>query len=151
MQTTAAIGEKLFEETARLTGIKEYGVSWDEFVAGNAAIPPQGARFDIAFEGTLTGDRINGSLTGLDFLTVRADGRFELNIYITITTDDGATISFEETGTLIPLDGAPAELYMNMRFSTAHEQYEWLNKLPAWGRGTVDMATGEIAVTAFTG
>jgi len=149
MNAVIDTGEKLFHETGHLTGISDFGVDWQALLEGEVALPPQGARFDISFEGALEGDRIRGKFTGVDYLVVRSDGYFELNLFVTITTDDGATIAMHETGTLIRKEDGPAELYLNMLFSTAHEKYVWLNTTPAWGRGTVDQATGEIDVTAY--
>ncbi len=149
MPATTEIGERLFHETGRLTGISEFGVSWENLLKGEATLPPQGARFDITIEGRLEGERVTGKLTGIDYLVVRPDGYFDLNLYVTITTDDGATIAMHETGTLIRREDGPAELFLNMRLSTAHKKYDWLNATPVWGRGTVDPATGEIDVTAF--
>jgi hypothetical protein len=149
MQTLTEKSQKLFDETAQLTGITEYGVSWEQLTSGQAEIPPQGARFDITFEGKIIGERLNGSIKGIDYLTVRADGRFDMNIQATITTDDGATIAFHESGVVAPQQDAPAELYLNMQFNTAHDQYLWLNGLQAWGRGTVDQSTGSIQVTSL--
>jgi hypothetical protein len=148
MQVAEQVGRMLFEETAQLTGMTEYGVSWNDLVAGEARVPLQGARFDIKFEGNVVGDRLNGSIAGVDYLTVRADGCFEMDIKATITTDDGAVISFHENGVVTPSEG-PAELRLNMRFSTAHENYTWINQIQAWGRGTVDQDSGRVAVTAF--
>lgn len=149
MQTITERSQKLFEETAQLTGILEYGVSWEQLIGGQIEIPSQGARFDITFEGKLSGERLNGSIKGVDYLTVRADGRFDMNIQATITTDDGARIAFHESGVVSPQAEGPAELYLNMEFNTAHEQYTWLNGLQAWGRGTADQGSGEVKVTSF--
>lgn len=148
MQVAKATGSVIFEETAQLTDILEYGIDWKELVAGNANLPPQGARFDISFEGDVTGERIKGKIRGVDYLTVRADGRFDMNIFATITTDDGATIAFHETGLLTPRGDGLVDLRLDMTFTTAHEQYAWLNKQQAWGWGTADQTTGIVKVTA---
>ncbi len=150
MQSAEKTKTALFTETFELTSITEFGVSWEKLSKGELAPPPQGARFDLAFTGNLTGDRINGTLTGIDFANIRADGRFELNIQVTITTDDGASISLQEDGVLIPSPDGPAQLFLNMKFNTGHEKYTWLNGLQVWGRGEVDQVTGKGTVSAFT-
>ena len=58
--------QHLFDEEAYLTDITEYGVSWESLVKGKQLPPPQGARFDIAFEGKIFGDKINGKVKGVD-------------------------------------------------------------------------------------
>jgi hypothetical protein len=149
MLTEVDTKQVLFEENVRLVGVTEFGVSWDELVKGEAILPPSGARFDIAFEAELKGKRINGTLKGIDFLTVRADYRFDMSIHATITTDDGVKIAFEENGVLTPREDGSAELRLNMRFTTAHEKYAWLNKIQGWGLGTIDRSSGQGRVTAF--
>lgn len=150
MQTTADVGTKLFDESIQLTSISEFGFGWTELQNGSVAIPPQGARFELAFEGTLEGERMKGTIEGVDYLNVRTDGPFELNIFATITTNDGVRIAFDETGVLSPGPEGINELYLNMKFTTGDERYSWLNKVQAWGRGSVDFASGKARVTAFT-
>lgn len=140
----------LFKETGNLTEIKEYGVSWDELTTGKVAPPTHGARFDIAFEGKLEGD-ISGTLTGVDYLEVRSDGRFMLNIYVEITTDDDERISLEEDGIVVPAGEGIADMQLNMKFSTNSQKYAWLNTMQVWGLGKVDMNSGKFTVEAFTG
>jgi hypothetical protein len=147
------VEEHLFDETVHLTGITEFGVSWQDLTTGKVAPPPQGARFVIYFEGTLEGPRIKGKLSGVDFLTVRADGRFILDLHLTITTEDGENIYAHEDGILIPPqdDSRIAGLKLNMHLSTASPQYSWVNQLQVWARGTVDWNTGEVQVRAYAG
>lgn len=136
-----AISKKtLFEEEVGLTGIEEFGFSWTDFISGKP-IPPEGARFDIAFAGRITGERIQGSVTGVDYLEVRGDGKLQLNLQATITTHDGERIKLTETG--INDNG---ELRLNMHFHTASERYHWLNKLQVWGVGNVDFGSGRVNI-----
>lgn len=146
---TLAQLELLFEEEVYLTSISEFGISWDDFSSGNAPIPHEGARFDLSFEGQLEGPDIRGKISGIDFLEVRADGRFMLNIYATIITDDGFRIALYEDGVLTPVEGSFAELRLNLKFTTAHEKYQWLNKRQVWALGKVNMETGKVNVKAF--
>jgi len=142
--------ELLFEEEVSLTGITEYGISWDDMISGKAKVPLQGARFDIAFEGKISGENLNGLIKGVDYLEVQADGNFILNIYASIITDDGEMISLKEDGILSPSDNGSAKLNLNMRFSSAFPQYSWLNKKQVWGIGDVNMQRGEVTVKGFT-
>lgn len=48
---TIEVGELLYEYTVKLTGMTEYGVSFASVMAGTTAPPPEGARFDVPFEG----------------------------------------------------------------------------------------------------
>lgn len=140
----------LFDETVQLTGIIEYGISWVRLTEGKAALPPEGAHFDISFEGTLAGKNLNGKIRGTDYLEVRADGRFILNIQATIITNDGESIALHEDGILTPSEsGKEADLFLNMKFTTHAEKYRWLNKTNVWGIGKVDMGKGKVQVSAF--
>ena len=53
--STIEVGELLYEYTVKITGMTEYGVSLESLMAGEVAPPPEGARFDVAFEGTSKG------------------------------------------------------------------------------------------------
>ena len=53
--STIEVGELLYEVTFKITGITEYGVSFESLMAGEVAPPPEGARFDVAFEGASSG------------------------------------------------------------------------------------------------
>lgn len=158
METVTATAKKaneimtLFEEQVQLTGIKEFGLNWDHMIQGKAGIPPEGARFDISFEGDLKGPKIEGRIKGIDYLTVRADGRYMLRIYATVITHDGESIALEEEGILIPdwEDPAMASLQFNMKFTTAVPKYAWLNNLPVWATGNIDRVTGSVYIRAFT-
>ncbi|MFO7446123.1 MAG: DUF3237 family protein [Ignavibacteriaceae bacterium] len=140
----------IFDETVHQTTITEYGFSWKTFTSGNIQPPLQGARFDIAFEGNITGENINGVIKGVDFLEVRADGKFMLNIQATIITSDGESIALNESGVLTPDPAGYAKLHLNMNFSTASPRYEWLNKKQVWGIGEVNMFTGIITVKGYS-
>ncbi|NIV03683.1 MAG: DUF3237 family protein, partial [Calditrichae bacterium] len=88
---------------------------------------------------------------GADFLTVRADGRFVLDLRLTIKTDGGVNIYAHENGILIPPqdENRIAQLRLNMQLSTASPQYFWVNQLQVWARGTVDWNSGEVRVRAY--
>ena len=92
-----------------ITGVTDYGTSMADLLAGNVAPPAQGARLDIAFGGNSTGV-LSGTMTGIDYANVRADGRFELNIQAVIETPDGARIAYQATGVSVPGKGGIAQI-----------------------------------------
>jgi hypothetical protein len=57
------IGEKIYEYDLDITGVADFGVSLQAIAAGEVTVPPQGARFDIAFDGRGKG-RISGECAG---------------------------------------------------------------------------------------
>src|SRR3979411_2944646 len=87
-QNTSMRGEKIYEYEFDLTGVTDYGVSMDAILAGKESVPLQGARFDLAIEGRGKG-RLSGRARGVDYLRMRADGRIDLDLHLTIETDDG--------------------------------------------------------------
>ena len=150
-QVSIPVEAHLFDEAVHLTGLTEYGVSWEELTTGQALLPAQGARFDIAFEGTFEGPKLNGTISGVDYLTVRADGRFQLNLQAVLTTDDGEKIAVYEDGILIPPqdDSMIAQIRLNLEFNASSPKYAWMNQIQGWGRGAVDWNTGQVEVQVY--
>ncbi|MFO7524295.1 MAG: DUF3237 family protein [Ignavibacteriaceae bacterium] len=140
---------KVFDEEINLTGVTEYGISWENLLNRSVSIPPQGARFDLAFEGQIFGDIINGTIKGTDHLEVRADGKFILNIYATFITEDGEIIAVKESGVSTPNVNGTAVLHLIMEFFTVSQKYEWINKKVVWSVGVVDMIAGKVKVTGY--
>jgi hypothetical protein len=144
------VGELLYEYTVKLTGITEYGVSFESLMAGDTAPPPEGARFDVVFEGESTGPKLKGSVTGVDYLQIRADGRFELHIHGEITTDDGTRIALFANGVAAPREGSSiADLRENVTLSTSSKDFAWVNPLQIWAIGTVDLAEQVVRIKGY--
>lgn len=144
------VGELLYEATVDLTEVVEYGVSFGAVLAGNIVVPPAGARFDIGFRGSLRGPRLRGTVEGIDYLHMRADGRAQLHIHAKITTEDGQAIAFSADGVALPQEGTTVfQLRENVSFITASPDYAWLNQLQGWGLGTVDPGKGVVNVKAY--
>ena len=101
------------------------------------------------FEGTMTG-KLSGSISGTDYLLVRADGRTELHIHGTLTTESGANISLSAGGAGTPREDGHIELHEHVTMSTAHPEYDWVNQLAVWAVGLVNPAAGEIRVTGYS-
>ena len=141
----------LFDEQVHLTGVVEYGIGWADLLQGKSAVPPEGARFDMSFEGELQGDLLSGKVKGMDYLEVRPDGRFMLTIYATIVTQDGETIALYEEGVMDPKPGEPmGNLALNLKFTTHSPKYSWLNKTNGWGLAQVNFREGSVSVSSFT-
>jgi hypothetical protein len=143
-------GELLYEYSVNITGITEYGLSFEEFMGGGT-LPPEGARFDVYFEGDSTGPKLSGHVKGIDYLRVRADGRFELNIRAEITTPEGSKISLEAGGVCYPQPDSPiAELRENVTLFTCAKDYLWVNPLQIWATGTVNLAEGVVSLKGYS-
>jgi hypothetical protein len=142
-------GEKIYEYDLDITGVTDYGVSLESILAGKEKVPPQGARFDVAFEGNATG-RLAGRVRGVDYLRMRADGRICLDIRVTIETSDGSRIGLSADGVAVLRPGEPiADLCENVTLTTAAVGYAWVNTHQIWGAGSVNLATGKIHIDAY--
>jgi len=117
---------------------------------GTVVPPPEGARFDVPFEGESVGPKLRGKVTGIDYLRIRADGRFELHIHAEITTDDGQKISLHADGVALSVQGSPiAGLRENVTLFTSSKAYSWVNALEIWGTGTVDLAEQVVRIKGY--
>ena len=85
------------------------------------------------------GDRLRGKVLsgGGDWVVKRADGVLELDLRITLQTDDGVLIHMTFEG--IRDDGASGAPYFRTlpRFETADAKYSFLNRLLAVGTGEI--------------
>ncbi len=149
--STIEVGELLYEYTLKITGMTEYGVSLGSLMAGEVVPPPEGARFDVAFEGAASGPKLKGKVSGVDYLRLRADGRFELHIHAEITADNGLKIALQADGVALPRTGSSiADLRENVTLFTSSREYTWVNALQVWGIGTVDLAEQVIQVKGYS-
>jgi hypothetical protein len=142
-------GEKIYEYELDVTGLTDYGVTLQAILSGQASVPPQGARIDVAFEGHATG-RLTGRVRGIDYVRIRTDGRFDLDIRAIVETQDGHRIALSADGVGVPRAAEPvADLRENVSLTTAAENYGWVNKRQVWGVGTVNFAAGKIHIDAY--
>jgi hypothetical protein len=101
---------------------------------------PHGIRVTFPITGgSFEGDRLRGKVLagGDDWALRRPDGVVELDLRITLETDDGALIHMTFEG--LRDDGAPGGSYFRTlpRFETAEGRYAFLNRLLAVGAGEI--------------
>ena len=141
--------EKIFEYDLDITSVTEYGVNMEAILSGQAGVPLQGAQFDVTLAGPIKG-RVTGTMRGVDYLRVRADGHRELDLRATIETEDGSRIAFSADGVATPREGEPiVDLAVKIDLSTAAAAYAWVNARPVWGAGYANLATGKIHIDAY--
>ena len=146
---TNLTGELIYSYDLDITGTTDFGVSLPDILGGKVKIPPQGARFDVAFAGRATG-RLSGAVLGVDYLRMRADGRIDLDIRATLETDDGCRIALSADGVALAHRGNPeVALRENVSLTAAAEKYAWVNARQIWGVGTVNLATGKIHIDGW--
>lgn len=144
-------GELIYEAEIQITGIVEYGVSMEALSSGEFEPPPEGARFDQPFIGSIQGPKLKGKISGTDYIYVRADGRFELHIHAAINTDDGHNISFATSGLSHYQDGAQeTQLRATVSLFSSSPTYRWVNFLQVWAMGSLDIETGKAVIKAYS-
>ena len=143
-------GEPIYEYTVQFTQVVEYGASANAVLSGQSPPPAEGARFDVHFEGPITGSKVKGTVKGVDYLHIRADGRVQLDIHAEITTEDGGKIALAADGVGIPEEGSPIfQLRENVTLTTNHAEHSWVNPIQVWGVGTVDVSKGEVRIKGY--
>ncbi len=106
----------------------------------NGGAGPRGTRVTYPITGgSFEGDRLRGKVLpgGGDWTLLRGDGVLELDLRITLASDDGALIYMTFEG--IRDDGAPGAPYFRTlpHFETAEPKYAFLNRLLAVGTGEI--------------
>ena len=114
-------------------------------------------------DGTIEGDRVRGRIlpgSGGDWLRLRPDGAIQLDVRITIETDDKALIYMRyegiAAGEALPriLEGEavpPAEYYFRTTpyFETGSSNYAWLNQIVAVGVGQLDLSKNWVGYKVY--
>ena len=131
--------------------IVDYGVSFDTLLNENSILPPEGARFDAYFEGTLEGPKLKGTINCVDYIHVRSDGRIQLHIHGEITTDDGEKIALFADGISTHREGTHFYHNENVTLFTSSDKYRWVNRLQIWANGDIDAPKGEVNVRGYVG
>jgi hypothetical protein len=100
-------------------------------------VTPQGKRviFPIV-GGAFEGERLRGKVLpgGGDWTLQRPDGAVELDLRITLETDDGALVHMSFTGLR---DDAHSYFHTVAKFETAAPRYAFLNRVLAVGTGEI--------------
>jgi len=101
---------------------------------------PRGTRVTFPITGgSFEGERLRGVVLpgGDDWTVKRSDGVMELDLRVTLKTDDGALIHMTFEG--IRDDGTAGAPYFRTlsRFETAEPKYAFLNRLLAVGTGEI--------------
>jgi hypothetical protein len=87
--------------------------------------------------GTFEGPKLKGTALGggADWILVRPDGVSELNVRVTLRTDDEQLIYLTYRGLLFTPKGGDQYWRTTPIFETGSAKYEWLNKIIAVGVG----------------
>ena len=143
-------GELMYEYTPTVTRIVEYGTSAEAVLMRTSPPPKEGARLDLYLEGPVIAGRLQGTVTGVDYLNMRADGRAELHIHGHITLEDGKNVALKAGGVAIPEgESSILQLREHVNLTSNHPALAWVNTTEVWARGTVDVSTGQVHLRAY--
>ena len=141
-----ASGTLVYSCSLGIDSVTEFGTSLDQVLSGEP-LPASGVRLDVHVSGLVEGGLLNGHLSAIDYVYVRADGSINMHVHGRITTRDGAHLSVSIDGimTLRPGDEI-LDLRENVQFFSTDERYSWLNGLQVWGEGMADMVNQKVIV-----
>ena len=143
-------GELIYEYTPQVTRIIEFGASAEAVLMRTSPPPKEGARLDLYLEGPVIAGRLQGTVTGVDYLNMRADGRAELHIHGRITLEDGKKVALEAGGVAVPEgDSSIFQLREHVNLTSNDPALAWVNATEVWARGTVDVSTGQVHLRAY--
>lgn len=151
MSETMAVQEHLYDATLQIKELIDFGIDAQSLASQRTPMPPQGVRFNSAFQGDFIGPKLKGKMVGTDYLLMRADSLGIINVQAVLTTVDGDRIAVHAGGTLARAEQG-SSIYQgreNISFHTASAKYSWLNRIQGWAVGTVDMSSGKIVMKVF--
>lgn len=143
--------ELIYKAAVRFVGTTEFGASMGAFASGQTQIPPGGMRFDQEFEGDLLGPRIEGTIHGIDYLNVRADGLFQMHLHARVRTRDGANIALSSRGISVHIPDDPVgHVRSAVSLFSSDTRYQWVNRLHLWAMGPMDPMNGTATIKAYS-
>ena len=124
---------------------------------------PRGTRVIAYVAGTFEGPNCKGTVeNGADWYLLRTDGLGELDVRVTLKTDEGEFIYMNYTGVAeIPKDvlantppgqlpsGKMDTLRTAVRFETASKKHDRLNRVQAVGIGQADTEAGTVSYMVY--
>jgi hypothetical protein len=105
---------------------------------------PQGSRVTANIVGgKFDGPQLRGTIVAPagDWVTLRANGSLQIDVRVTLVTDDGASILMQYKGIGTPDADGHRELRTAPQFETGDDRYSWLNDVQAVGIGKLDGTT----------
>lgn len=129
---------------------------------------PEGIRIDAPYSGTVVeGPFTGGSVRGIDYLLLRADGVGVINAHAVITTPGGQNISVHAQGYITPPDGLhlpPPDVLLSPDFHwpdislplhgfallrCGAPDLAWVNRTALALAGSVNVAMGKLQAAAY--
>lgn len=112
---------------------------------------PAGHRMNLQIEGDVApGGRVDGHISGIDYLCVRPDGVIELNIRATLTSEMGEIVAVRGSGLAVLSAEGPAQGRIALTYQTASQDLAWLNRTLGVAVTQADMAEGTLQMSVHT-
>jgi hypothetical protein len=84
---------------------------------------PAGHRTNMELTGkTHAGSRVEGEISGVDFLRLRSDGAAELEVYVTLTSPAKQVVAVRASGLATLDNDGGASGYLAVRFETGDDE-----------------------------
>src|SRR3989454_5234392 len=113
-----------------------------------APLASQNENVGLYVEGTVTGPKLKGTVKGVDYANVRADGRLQLHFHARNYDRGRQEDRVLRRCVLTPKSGSPiAQLRLSITLTTSAAEYSWVNPIQVWALGTVDFALRAAATT----
>lgn len=142
-------GKKIITYDMTITDVIDSGTAFEDILSGKKEIPLQGVRIFISFEGKVSGE-VTGTISGVDYVYLRSDGRAELDIRAMIQTADNDRIAVVADGVANIVKGeARHNIYENVKLTTSAEKYQILNLYQVWSIGYVDFETKKLVLEGY--
>ena len=144
------VKELIYTANFGITGLTEFGYSFEDMVTGKMPIPSEGTQFTITLEGIVSGDKLNGKFEAIDYMRVRHDGGMELKLFGTITVEGDIKIAWSASGTGSP-NPETGQMFLNeeIKMFTNNSKYSWVNNTLFWGRGVANLAIQKLEVKVY--
>jgi hypothetical protein len=141
----------LYEAKFTVSKVTDFGISLNVLRKDSPEIPDGGLHFHIAFDGHIKGERLSGSVRGVDHVHIRSDGSIALHIHGVISTPEGARIALSAEGTST-IDDNTGLLQVDQEVSlySSFSDYQWVNGLPIHCVGHVLPGEDVVRLSAFT-
>lgn len=89
-------------------------------------------------DGTVTGERLTGTLRWINHPHRRSDGTMLPDVHGVICTGDGALVMFSLTGRTVWTEAGPGRQVLTTLFESEDERYAWLNSTYCVLEGAID-------------
>lgn len=140
-----------YEVNGMPIGMESFGVDATKVFTGEIKIPEEGFRLDVPFSGKTSKGTINGTIEGIDYITILPNRNTLIDVHGTITTKTGEKIAVKVDGVLIPNIDDPSKgtYYETVKLTSNSEKYKYLNDKYFVGHGESNFVTNKLKLRVY--